>query len=232
MLYDVIIIYFETDTSDELRKPGFSKERRIDPQITVGMLLDANSFPPDRCVRRQYGRNAYHIAHDPAVPKRLGRALPGIDEQVTKAHKAVECKIQAERNRYVKMTTDSKTVNWQLILKNRALAGSKRYETNRLRLPAEQVISADRQLFQLEKFFRIPKHELKTPPDFPWQTRLDPSAPDYRENCDGHRPLPRMPLRYVTETAAPNPEEIPTFESPFRAEQSTWHPKPHQKSSF
>src|SRR5699024_758873 len=30
---------------DELRKVGFSKERRVDPQIVVGLLVDRNGFP-------------------------------------------------------------------------------------------------------------------------------------------------------------------------------------------
>ncbi|MGJ9471688.1 IS1634 family transposase, partial [Actinotignum sp. GS-2025b] len=45
VLYDVTTLYFETDKEDELRKPGYSKERRIDPQITVGMLTDACGLP-------------------------------------------------------------------------------------------------------------------------------------------------------------------------------------------
>nr|WP_257202904.1 IS1634 family transposase [Corynebacterium cystitidis] len=45
VLYDVTTLYFETDTPDELRKPGFSKERRLEPQITVGMLTDAAGLP-------------------------------------------------------------------------------------------------------------------------------------------------------------------------------------------
>ena len=45
VLYDVSTLYFETDTADEFRKPGFSKERRLEPQITVGLLTDAAGFP-------------------------------------------------------------------------------------------------------------------------------------------------------------------------------------------
>lgn len=254
VLYDVTTLYFETDTPDELRKPGFSKERRIDPQITVGMLADARGFPLQvgayegnmaethtmlPMIRRF--QTAYQLedvtlvadagmfsaankqaiadaglgyilgskfqtmppvirdwrTHHPeteyvhgqlwSAPKYSGkgpdriqtavthyqysadrarRTLRGIDEQVTKAHKAVEGKIPVKRNRYVKMTTDSKAVNWQLVQKNRALAGIKGYETNRLSLPPHQVISAYRQLFQIEKSFRMSKHDLKARPIF------------------------------------------------------------------
>ena len=45
VLFDVTTLYFETDTADELRVPGFSKERRLEPQITVGLLSYARSFP-------------------------------------------------------------------------------------------------------------------------------------------------------------------------------------------
>lgn len=44
LLYDVTTLYFETDTPDELRKPGFSTERRVEPQILVGLLTDATGF--------------------------------------------------------------------------------------------------------------------------------------------------------------------------------------------
>jgi hypothetical protein len=37
VLYDVSTLYFETDTGDGFREPGFSKERRLDPQITIGL---------------------------------------------------------------------------------------------------------------------------------------------------------------------------------------------------
>jgi transposase len=45
VLYDVSTLYFETDASDGFREPGFSKERRLDPQITIGLLTDATGFP-------------------------------------------------------------------------------------------------------------------------------------------------------------------------------------------
>jgi hypothetical protein len=45
VLYDVSTLYFETDRGDGFREPGFSKERRLEPQITVGLLTDAAGFP-------------------------------------------------------------------------------------------------------------------------------------------------------------------------------------------
>jgi len=45
VLYDVSTLHFETDVADGFREPGFSKERRLDPQITLGLLTDASGFP-------------------------------------------------------------------------------------------------------------------------------------------------------------------------------------------
>jgi hypothetical protein len=44
-LYDVTTLYFEAENEDALRKVGYSKERRVDPQIVVGLLVDRNGFP-------------------------------------------------------------------------------------------------------------------------------------------------------------------------------------------
>jgi len=44
-LYDVTTLYFEAEKEDRLRKVGYSKERRVDPQIVVGLLVDRNGFP-------------------------------------------------------------------------------------------------------------------------------------------------------------------------------------------
>jgi hypothetical protein len=45
VLYDVSTLYFETDQGDGFREPGFSKERRLDPQITIGLLTGQDGFP-------------------------------------------------------------------------------------------------------------------------------------------------------------------------------------------
>lgn len=38
-------MYFEAEKEDDLRKVGYSKERRVDPQIVVGLLVDRTGFP-------------------------------------------------------------------------------------------------------------------------------------------------------------------------------------------
>lgn len=45
VLYDVTTLYFEIQKEDDYRKPGMSKERRLEPQIIIGLLVDRNGFP-------------------------------------------------------------------------------------------------------------------------------------------------------------------------------------------
>jgi len=44
-LYDVTTLYFEAETEDDPRKVGYSKERRVDPQVVVELLVDRSGFP-------------------------------------------------------------------------------------------------------------------------------------------------------------------------------------------
>lgn len=229
ILYDVTTLYFETDEADEFRKPGFSKERRLEPQITVGLFADAHGFPLSvgafddeysfegnmaetrtmlpmiRRFQQAYDLDDVTIVADAGmfsegnkkaivdadlgyiigtrfkdVPYKIGqwrrdhpgqeyvdgqiwveadrrgrgpdgvphnvtyyqyswdrarRTLRGIEEQVGKAEKAVAGKIPVKRNRFVKMTAKDKQVNWELVERNKAWAGIKGYETNRVELP-------------------------------------------------------------------------------------------------
>ncbi|WJY63745.1 Transposase DDE domain protein [Corynebacterium atrinae] len=254
VLYDVTTLYFETDKDDDLRKPGFSKERRLEPQITVGLLSDAAGFPVaigafegnkaetqtmlpmiDRLkdayqldditivadagmfsagnkqavvdaglhyilgtrerdipypiqVWRQAnpgasytdgqvwrfadrtGRGPDGIPHSVTYYQyswdRARRTLKGIDEQVAKAQRAVAGQVPVKRNRYVDLKAPNKQVNHTLADKHRALAGVKGYETSRVDLNPEQVIGAYRQLFKIEKAFRMAKSDLKARPIF------------------------------------------------------------------
>ncbi len=47
VLYDLTTLYFEAEHEDALRKVGMSKERRVDPQVTVGLLVARDGFPLD-----------------------------------------------------------------------------------------------------------------------------------------------------------------------------------------
>jgi len=254
VLFDVSTLYFETDTGDGFREPGFSKERRLEPQITLGLLTDAGGFP--LTVEAFEGNkaetatmlpviNAFKTAHqladvtvvadagmiseanqvalraaglsyilgtripflpdvvrewrqkhpDEAVPDQLvltqpwpatstekargipdrvvyyqfrhdraRRTLRGIDEQVAKAQKAVDGHAAVKRNRFIKLTGATKTVNRELEAKSRALAGWKGYTTNLTDQSADFVIDAYHQLWRIEKSFRMSKHDLQARP--------------------------------------------------------------------
>ena len=45
VLYDVTTLYFEVQQEDAYRKSGLSKERRLEPQIIIGLLVDQSGFP-------------------------------------------------------------------------------------------------------------------------------------------------------------------------------------------
>jgi transposase len=45
VLYDVTTLYFEVQEEDEYRKSGMSKERRLEPQIIIGLLVNQYGFP-------------------------------------------------------------------------------------------------------------------------------------------------------------------------------------------
>jgi DDE family transposase len=250
VLYDVSTLYFEIDEGDGFREPGFSKERRLEPQITIGLLTDAAGFPlmveafegnkaetltmlptirsfmdahqlPDVTVVadagmisqanqraiEQAGLSFILGARIPEVPyvvaqwrrehpdqeipdghiftqpwpagpadkrrdqtiyyqyraDRARRTLRGIDEQVAKAEKAVAGKAAVKRNRFITLTGATKSVNRQLEVKARALAGLKGYVTN-LEATAQFVIDSYHRLFQIEKSFRMSKHDLQARP--------------------------------------------------------------------
>lgn len=61
---------------------------------------------------------------------RARRTLRGIDEQVAKAEKAVAGQVPVKRNRFIRLSGGTRTVNRELEEKARGLAGLKRYVTN------------------------------------------------------------------------------------------------------
>jgi hypothetical protein len=258
VLYDVSTLYFETDAGDGFREPGFSKERRLEPQITVGLLTDAAGFPlmveafegntaetttmlptieafmaahqladvtvvadagmisegnkraieaaglsfilgaripdipyvvtewrrrhaddepiPDGLILTQprpagpSDRRRDEVVYYQYRADRARRTLRGIDEQVTKAEKAVAGKVPVKRNRFIKLVGADKSVNRTLEAKARALAGWKGYITNLATCPdgtpvtAEFVIGAYHRLFAIEASFRMSKHDLAARP--------------------------------------------------------------------
>jgi len=68
-LYDVTTLYFEAEKEDGLRKVGFSKERRVDPQIVVGLLVDRRGFPLEiACFEGNKGRETHAADSRRRVP--------------------------------------------------------------------------------------------------------------------------------------------------------------------
>ena len=96
--------------------------------------------------------------------------MRGIDEQVAKAHNAIAGKAPIKRNRFIQLSDGTHTVNRELEAKARALAGIKGYITNHTACPdgtpvtADFVISAYHRLFEIEKSFRMSKHDLQARP--------------------------------------------------------------------
>lgn len=74
-LYDVTTLYFEAENEDDLRKVGYSKERRVDPQIVVGLLVDRDGFPLEiGCFEGDKAETATIIPIIEAFAKRHGLA--------------------------------------------------------------------------------------------------------------------------------------------------------------
>ncbi|HEX5297451.1 MAG TPA: IS1634 family transposase, partial [Streptosporangiaceae bacterium] len=107
----------------------------------------------------------YQYRHD-----RARRTLHGIDEQVAKAEKAVAGKVPVKRNRFIQLCGGTRKVNRELEARARALAGLKGYVTNLRACPdgtpvtAEFAIGAYHRLFEIEKSFRMSKHDLQARP--------------------------------------------------------------------
>ena len=111
-----------------------------------------------------------HVIYYQYKADRARRTLRGIDEQVAKAEKAVAGKTEVKRNRFVQLSGGARSVNRALEAKARALAGLKGYVTNLAACPdgtpitPEFVIDAYHRLFQIEKSFRMSKHDLQARP--------------------------------------------------------------------
>ena len=114
--------------------------------------------------------------------ERARRTLRGIDEQVAKAERAVAGTTPVKRNRFVQLSGGTRSVNRTLEAKARALAGLKGYVTNLAACPdgtpvtAAFVIDAYHRLFQIEKSFRMSKHDLQARPIYHHQ----------RDSIDAH----------------------------------------------
>jgi DDE family transposase len=137
---------------------GHPGEEIPDGQIFTQPRPAANETRRDQVIYYQYKAD------------RARRTLRGIDQQVAKAENAIAGKAPVKRNRFIQLDGGIKTVNRDLEAKARALAGIKGYHTNLQACPdgtpvtAGFVIGAYHQLFQIEKSFRMSKHDLQARP--------------------------------------------------------------------
>lgn len=125
-----------------------------------GQIFTAKTFTGPAGNRRE-GRIYYQYR-----AARARRTLRGIDQQVAKAEQAAAGKAPVKRNRFLTVTGEERAVNRELEAKARALAGIKGYLTNLLpeQASAEFVIGAYHRLWQIEKSFRMSKHDLAARP--------------------------------------------------------------------
>jgi hypothetical protein len=133
-------------------------------QIPDGHIL-TQPWPAGPASSRRDKVIYYQYRHD-----RARRTLRGIDEQVAKAEKAVAGQAPVKRNRFIQLSGGTRSLNRELEAKARALAGLKGYVTNLRACPdgtlitAEFVIGSYHRLFQIERSFRMSKHDLQARP--------------------------------------------------------------------
>ena len=97
--------------------------------------------------------------------KRARLDIKNIELQVAKAKRIVNGIAPVKRNRFISLESERKILNRNLIDKAYALVGIKGYVTN-LSLPPQEIITAYRQLFEVEASFRMVKSDLKARPIF------------------------------------------------------------------
>jgi hypothetical protein len=129
-----------------------------DQQILDGHIF-RQPWPAGPTDKRRDQVIYYQYRHD-----RARRTLRGVDQQVAKTEKAVAGTVPVKRNRFIQLSGGTRKVNRTLEAKARALAGIKGYLTNLEGVTAEFVIDAYNRLFQIEKSFRMSKHDLQARP--------------------------------------------------------------------
>jgi hypothetical protein len=88
----------------------------------------------------------------------------GIEQQVAKAEKAVAGQAPIKRNVSSHSPGGTRSVNRELEMKVRTLAGWKPYVTNIVKADPAWVIGAYHQLWRIEHAFRMSKHDLRARP--------------------------------------------------------------------
>ena len=127
-------------------------------------LIDSQIFDSSLTVtiagKRQPRRVIYQYR-----AKRAALDLSNIEKSLAKAQKMIDGAAEFKRNRFLKVTGATREINHALAAETRRKAGVKGYVTS-LDIPAQEVIAAYHQLFQVEKSFRMSKSDLKARPVF------------------------------------------------------------------
>jgi hypothetical protein len=254
IMYDCTTLYFEAEHEDGLRKVGMSKERRVDPQVLVGLLVTATGFPlAIHCFEgnkaetttllpvleafaKQYGASDLVVVADAGmlsasnlnaledagfafvVGSRItkapydladhferhgthlddGQVLESsrvmgtgkaarqrrvvyqylfarqqrdqrtINAQIARAERVADGSKPLKKDRFVRLDSTGRGVDWDLVQRTRDLAGLKGYVTNigAETMDGQAVIEAYHDLYQVERSFRIAKSDLAARPVF------------------------------------------------------------------
>jgi hypothetical protein len=152
---------------------------------------------------------------------RARRTLKGIDQQITKAEKAVAGQAAVKRNRFVQLAGATKSINRELEAKARGLAGLKGYVN--LEAPtAEYVMGAYHQLWQIEQSFRMSKTDLRAPAGLPSQAQLYRGPPHHRDGRSRGQPTDRTSHRLEHRPVRQDPPPLPHRHHP------GWRAHPHR----
>ena len=153
---------------------------------------------------------------------RARRTLRGIDEQVAKAAKAVAGLAPVKRNRFIALDGAAKSVNRELEAKARDLAGLKGYVTNLAACPdgtpvtADFVIGSYHELWNIEKSFRMSKHDLRARPVYHRKRDSIEAHLTDRLRRPGRHPVHRDPHRLVHQEVRPHRPPLPHRPDPRR----------------
>lgn len=130
-----------------------------------GVLADGQIFETMQWFGRGDTRRQRRVVYQ-YREKRARLDLRNIDKQVAKAQRVVDGKSPVKKGRFLKIVGADKSVDEQLVESARQRAGIKGYVTNlpMLTVPAETVIDAYHQLFNVEASFRMAKSDLKARP--------------------------------------------------------------------
>lgn len=155
-------------------RPG--RPRRADPE--------SQPWPAGPSDQRRDETIYYRYSAD-----RARRTLRGIDTQVAKAEKAVAGKIPVKRNRFVHLSSATRSINRDLEKRARTLAGWKDYVTNLPNPDPETVISAYHRLYNIEKSFAHVQVRPASTPHLPPPAPVHQGPPDHRHCSPCHGPL-------------------------------------------